>query len=198
LGCVLPNLKELGINLKLPLAAYKELESAGESTSSTPSFTSAWTALPLAVEHISRLRKLRIWLDHRQPCSWSMVNERAVLSPLAPLASPSNNPHLDVSINLPKLHPKWETPDRHFTKDSPPLPIAIHRRYRQRYHGVEQKDGSLRVQYESDFPVLHEFAEFVGMPMEDVEENERIKWEIGEDPLQELRDMDPQNYCGSV
>jgi hypothetical protein len=101
-GCVLPNLKELGISLKPPLAAYEEFEYADDSVSSKSPFTSAWKALPPAIEHMSRLRKLRIWLDHEEPCSWSMVNERAALSPLASI---SNNPNLSVSINLPNCIP---------------------------------------------------------------------------------------------
>jgi hypothetical protein len=199
LGFVLPHLKVLSITLKLPLEVYEELANASESASNKSSLISAWMALPLAFKHLSKLRRLRIWLDHEEPCSWSMVNERAVISPLASLR---NNPELDMVINLPKLHPKWQTPDRHFTKHSPPLPIAIHRRYRQRYHGVEQEDGSFRVQHESDFPVLYIFTEILDMTMEEVEELERSKWEGGEDVMQELRDVErniePQNYCGVV
>jgi hypothetical protein len=185
--CVLPNLKELGISLRPPLAAYEEFEYADDSISSTSPFASAWIALPSAIEHMSRLKRFRIWLDHEEPCSWSMVNERAVLSPLASL---SNNPDLSVSINLPKLHPKWETADRHFTKDSAPLPLPIQRRYRQKYRGVQQANGSFRVQEVFDFPVLDFFTVLLEITMEEVEEMERDMWERGQDPMQELRDMD--------
>lgn len=114
-----------------------------------------------------------------------MVNERAVLSPLAPL---SNNLNLDISIDLPKLHPKWEKPDRHFTEDSPPLALTIHRRYRQRYHGIESSDASIRVEYDPDFPILHELALMKDMTMEEVEEIERTSWKKGEDPYREFLD----------
>jgi hypothetical protein len=189
LGYVLPNLKELSISLRLSLATYEALENVADSAFSKSLLISAWTELPFALDYWSRLRKLRIWLDHEESCSWSVVNERAVLSPLASLSS---NPDLDVSINLPKLHPKWEAPERHFTEDSPRLPIAIHRRYRQRYHGVEDSNGNLRVKYWSDFPVWHEVAEMMEMPVEEIEEGERSSWEAGNDPLQELLDLQPR------
>jgi hypothetical protein len=122
-----------------------------------------------------------------------MVNERAVLSPLASL---SNKPDLIVSVNLPKLHPKWETADRHLTKDSAPLPLPIQRRYRQQYRGVKQANGSFRVQEVLDFPVLDIFTEILEITMEEVEEMERGMWERGEDPMQELRYLDQlSNYC---
>jgi hypothetical protein len=94
-----------------------------------------------------------------------VVNGRAVLSPLAPL---SIDPDLSIYIiNLPKLHPKWERPNGYFTENSSLLPLLIHRRYRQRYHGVEQKDDSFRVQYKVDFPVLYVFTETLGMTLEE-------------------------------
>jgi hypothetical protein len=141
-------------------------------------------------------RRLLIWPDHSEPCSWLVVNGRAVLSPLAPL---SINPDLNIYIiNLPKLHPKWERPNRYFTENSSLLPLLIQRRYRQRYHGVEQKDDSFRVQYKVDFPVLYVFTETLGMTMEEMEEMERGKWEREEDLMQELKDLEPQKCCGSV
>jgi len=189
LNCVLPSLKELDISLRLPLSAYDALENAGNSTGSKSSSMdhsiSAWTGLRPAIERLSKLRRLRIWLDHGERCPWSMVNERAVLSPLAPL---SNNPNLDISIDLPKLHPKWENPDQHFTEDSPPLTLTIHRRYRQRYHGIESSDGSIRVEYDPDFPILHELALMEDMTVEEVEEIERTSWKRGEDPYREFLD----------
>ena len=192
LNCVLPSLKKLDISLRLPLSAYDALENASDPTSSESSSMdhsiSAWTGLRPAIERLSKLRRLRIWLDHGERCPWSMVNERAVLSPLAPL---SNNPNLDISIDLPKLHPKWENLDRHFTEDSPPPTLTIHRRYRQRYHGIESSDGSIRVEYGPDFPTLHELALMEDMTIEQVEEIERTSWKRGEDPYREFLDAWP-------
>lgn len=143
----------------------------------------AWTKLCPAIERLSNLRRLRIWLDHAESCPWSVVNERAVLSPLGPLSS---NPSLDILIHLPKLHPKWEKPDRHFTEDSPPPSLVIRRRYRQRYHGIRSNDGSIEVVAKTDFPVLHELVYLdEGFTMEEVEEMEATSWKKGEDPFRE-------------
>src|SRR4051812_22997189 len=67
LDCVLPNLKELTISLRLPLATYEALDNASDSAGSESSLISAWTGLRLAIEHLSKLRRLRIWLDHEEP-----------------------------------------------------------------------------------------------------------------------------------
>jgi hypothetical protein len=189
LDCLLPNLKHLSISLRFPLATLEALENANISASPSPSLISAWIKLPIAIKHMSKLRKLQIWLDHGEPCSWSLVNERAILSPLAFL---SNIPSLEFCISLPKLHPKWEQPDRHFTEDDQPLPFALHRRYRQRNHAIEASDGSLRVKYEPDFPVLYELTEW-DSTMEEVEHLERGFWEMGGDPAEVIRDFGPQS-----
>lgn len=47
----------------------------------------------------------------RSPRSWSIVNERAFLLPLTHFSVVSS---LDIHVNLPKLHPKYEDPTRHF------------------------------------------------------------------------------------
>ncbi|KAF2650552.1 hypothetical protein K491DRAFT_128108 [Lophiostoma macrostomum CBS 122681] len=183
-GFILPNLKELNISLRLDLDTYKAFDNTGDSGGSESSLSSAWTGLLLANKHSSQLRRLWIWLDHTDPCSWSVVNERAVLSPFAALA---NDLNLEVSIDLPKLHPKWESPHRHFTEESPRLPLAIHRRHRQRYHGIERSDGSICVEYKADFPELHQLVDWdeaVPMTMEEVEEAERRSWRDGVDPTE--------------
>jgi hypothetical protein len=129
-----------------------------------------------------------MWLDHDEPCSWSMVNERAVLSALASLST-----NLDISIDLPKFHPKWERPDWHFTKDILQLPVFIHRRYRQRHHIVEDTDGSLSILHEPDFPISYELTGW-DMTMEEIENYERASWEAGKNPFQDLRDLEPSGY----
>ncbi|KAF2865233.1 hypothetical protein BDV95DRAFT_612827 [Massariosphaeria phaeospora] len=182
---LLPNLKYLHITLRLPFSIYEALEHVPDFSStsnSEPSLLSAWTDIRLTInEHLPKLRELRIWLDHDGLESWSLLNERAVLSPLASL---SNNPRLQVSINLPKLHPRWESAERHFINDSSALPLIIHRRYRQRHHGiVNPRDGSLSIEEKGDFPAMYPLGneEWMGT-MEKVEEMERDEWAEGRDP----------------
>jgi hypothetical protein len=52
-----------------------------------------------------------------------------------------------------------------------------------------------------DFPVLDIFTEILEITMEEIEEMEKGMWERGEDPMQELRDMDQfsnQSNCGNI
>ncbi|KAH8722874.1 hypothetical protein GQ44DRAFT_774655 [Phaeosphaeriaceae sp. PMI808] len=186
-------IKELHVTLRLPIAAYNELTTNNEGYSSSsflvPSFLSTWSQLPLAIERLRSLQRLRIWLDHDEPCSWSIVNERAILNPLVSL----NRNGFDVSINLPKLHPRWETPNRHFTDDSAPFLLPIHRRYRQRYHSILLSDGSLYQQHSPDFPETYEAIEDFevwGFATKlEAEELEKRNWKLGHDPVAEYREL---------
>ncbi|KAK8070729.1 hypothetical protein PG997_010932 [Apiospora hydei] len=102
-----------------------------------------WLALPRNLEaHLPSLQLLRVWLDHTDKVYWSAVDERAVLRPFEPLVT--NNPHLTLSLELPKLHHLDEDPLCHFLEDkegagrgcklgSSPRPIQVRRRLRQRY-----------------------------------------------------------------
>ncbi|KAH7086984.1 hypothetical protein FB567DRAFT_56509 [Paraphoma chrysanthemicola] len=183
---IVQNLTSLDIGMRLSLSTYSA-HATSETLSRTASLHSTFNSMPFAIERMTRLRRLRIWLDHDEPCSWSMVNERALLSPLAPLA---NLPSLQSSVSLPKLHPKWEAAGRHYTNASAPQPFAVHRRVRQRYHGIKSNDGTLGVEYKPDFPVLYEFAE-TDMTMEEVERLERRIWEAGDDPIDDIMAFTP-------
>ncbi|KAH7076787.1 hypothetical protein BKA63DRAFT_290200 [Paraphoma chrysanthemicola] len=186
IAAALPYLTSLDIGMRLSLSTYSAYETS-ETSSPTASLHSTFNRMPFAIERMTRLRRLRIWLDHDEPCSWSMVNERALLSPLAPLA---NLPSLQSSVSLPKLHPKWEAADRHYTNASAPPPFAVHRRDRQRFHGIKSNDGTIGVKYKPDFPVLYEFTE-MDMTMEEVERLERRIWEAGDDPIDDIMAFTP-------
>jgi hypothetical protein len=195
LACLLPNLKTLNISLRLPRATYTMLENAEQCA---PSPVPTWTDLPLAIERLHQMKRLRIWLDHDDPCTWSIISERAILSPIISLHSIAS---LNVTINIPMLHPKYETPDQHFTPNSALPTFTIQRRYRQRYHAMADRDGQLSPRYVPDFPVLHELHEMDewGMTAEQMEEMERESWLRGEDPVQEyILIFEPQNGCGSI
>jgi hypothetical protein len=192
------NLRTLHINLRLPLIIYKHLEDVYTSPDSESAqlginhpVISALIALPTAVTQFRNLQSLRLWLDHSDTASWSMVNEKAVITSLfQPLCKQGSS--LKIDIDLPKLHPKWETPDRHFTPDSAPPPFPIHRRYRQRAYGMHDQT----VRHAPDFPkVAHEAFEIQQseFPSEDpgeletwYEEEEREIWKRGGNPVREF------------
>lgn len=183
LQCILPNLKTLSISLRLPLATYQALENATSIEGSKILLVVAWTKLLRAIERMTSLRRLHIWLDHDEGSTWSKVNERAIISPLVCL---SDIPNLDVSINLPRLHPKWETSERHFTEDSPASPLTIHRRNRQRYHVKREWNGSLGWEHSPDFPILYDHEEWFGVSVGEMEELERQCWKKGGDVYEEF------------
>ena len=196
LTSVLPYIRKLNITLRLPLRICKALENpvadsnprsppAGGSTADWASQLTAWLQLCPTIAQLKELRRLRIWLDHNNQSSWSIVNERAILSPLMPLTS---IPNLNISINLPKLHPYLERPDRHFGEDSPAPIFKIHRRLRQRYHGEEGSKGRFRVTYEADFPLLLDCPGFEDTPQAEIEELERSLWKKGVNVEKELSD----------
>jgi hypothetical protein len=173
LECLVPNIKDLTVSLRLPLRDYEVLQTdAGVVPRST-----IWSQFPGAIKRMSKLRRLHIWLDHDEPTTWSQVNERAIFSSLQSLA---DIPNLTTSITLPKLHPQHENAEKHFMVGTSPLGMAIHRRYRQRYHST---DG-MHVLYEPDFPILHEIADYWGISMAETEELERGEYSMGHDPLE--------------
>ncbi|ORY02758.1 hypothetical protein BCR34DRAFT_635853 [Clohesyomyces aquaticus] len=156
---VFPSLQELNISLRLPLETYVAIENAGNSTGSELSSTrypiSAWMELCFVIKRLSTLRRLDIWLNHNEPCSWTMIKERAALSPVMTLPA---NQNLDINIDLSLLHPKQQTPERHSTERSLSLPLNLRRRHRQRYHAVEVADGRISEESSPDFPELYELT----------------------------------------
>ena len=181
---ILPSLRALSISLRLPFFTFQTLtaDSTGsESSSTVDDLIPTWLALPSGLQQLKKLRKLKIWLDHDERRSWSFLDERALISPFLVL---SNNPKLDMTLNLPKLHPKYENQYQHFFKPSLPAGVMIHRRYRQRYHGVDTEPLGIRVHHDADFPVMYELMGFPELEytLETLEEWERGEWEAGEDP----------------
>ena len=187
LTSVLPCIRRLDITLRLPLPICKALEypeansspgspPASALTASWASQLTAWLHLCPAIAQLKELQRLQIWLDHDDPLSWSIINERAILSPLAPL---TNIPHFNFSINLPKLHPGLERLDRHFGEDSPAPTFKIQRRLRQSYHSKETSECHFRVSYEADFPLLLGCPSFENTPLAEIEVMERSLWKRG-------------------
>jgi hypothetical protein len=172
-------IRSLRIILRLPLATCEAIEHARNLTSSVSSLNKAYTWMRLcsAITGLQGLRRLHIWLDHEDKSSWSVVHERAILSPLSTLTNVSN---LNISVNLPKLHPILETPERHFMKETPAPPFSIERRRPQQYHSVPDS-GALAVEYFPDFPCYSDFDYAWSLTNDEVEELEREMWKNGED-----------------
>ena len=197
--------RRLGITLRQPIQFFKSFDNMVTNSSvraPTPNLPASsqesntnesqeikelmlWNEVwPALFSKLQELQSVRLWLDHDQSSSWVVVDERASLSPLINTISSDQrviSGDLYISANLPFLHPRWETPDRHFTEGNPaPACLAIERRLRQRYH--TDVDG---VKYEEDFPVMLELFEFSpdfeDMTFEEMVAEERTLWQRGVD-----------------
>lgn len=181
-------IRKLNFNLRLPLSAYEMLEGTGANLSGPgrPSGTETtactlesqmltWMQLHSSIAQLKRIQSLHICLDHDGESSWSLVNERATLLHLSPL---SDIPDLAVKVTIPKLHPRFESVDRHFTEDSSPPWFELHRKLRQSYHG-RNSPSDLSVTYKADFPILLGVANFAKTPLDVIERKERWLWRNG-------------------
>ena len=87
-------------------------------TSGPPEDLTPWRELPAwLLVKLPELRKLQIWLDHSNRTNWTVVNERAILKPIAALKS--NVPELEVVCLLPKLNPRIQSSERHYIRWMP-------------------------------------------------------------------------------
>lgn len=217
--CTRPAIRKLRIALRLALAFYEALQEDENLVSVTNHNTSVelnkWARLWPAVCQLPQLRSLHIWLDHSNIPSWSFVNERvalrqviaAIMARMQACSKERTTPRMDITFNLPKLHPRFARPDTHFFEESPPRPFYIERRIRQRFHCEELANGNLDVAYKADFPVMHEYPELceenakelqgvvcttlheVGMTLEQVEDFERMLWEEGTNVYELITEM---------
>ncbi|KAF1841197.1 uncharacterized protein K460DRAFT_410587 [Cucurbitaria berberidis CBS 394.84] len=186
-------LTQLSITLRPPIKFYQSLERPDDDTTMEPELASAtqtWSRLGSIIRQFNRLSRLWIWLDHDDPCSWSLVNERATLQPL--ITQLSGSPNLKISIYLPRLHPKYEREDWHYTSETP-TPFHLHRKLRQRWHGVEKGQGRFQVIHKVDFPFLIDIIGFDEMSMVEVEEEERKGWRKGTDMELVVEDLNHAN-----
>jgi hypothetical protein len=136
----------LSITLRLPFAFFETISEPEEALQvATPPWF--WQQIGHMLSRLSSLMKLRLWFDHSHTSSWSLVNERNLLSPL--LAHLSTTP-LDVAMILPKLHPLHENEDSHFMNEHDAKPIRLHRTLRQGWHSLE---GTIDVVKRYDFPI---------------------------------------------
>jgi hypothetical protein len=185
LSLLLKQVTEMRLILKLPLQLYKSLETSELNLDISRDIT-AWLLLDSILGALPKLAKVEIWMEHDDPCSWTVVNERIALAPIAKLSASSN---LKIALSLPKLHPGLEQDDRHFTSETPKPPYLLYRRTRQRYHAKLHWKGSFEVFHKPDFPFLPDVPGFEQWPMAEVEEQERRLWKSGEDVEKTAYDM---------
>jgi hypothetical protein len=243
--CIIPLIQKVSITLPLPLTFFQVVEKAVTGSVSplpTPVYeypeccwktlptTTTWTSpsdsqlitkemstwlrfdsiISTALPH---LRYLLLWFDHTAQNTWTSVHEHALTAPLTTLIN--RNPNLCVHVYLPKLHPRDENPDRHFTLNFIPVkqnlaqqyldsnrlpnkqqeqmqplpsspPFSIHRFLRQRYSYQEDRLGRFGVEYISDFPLCWDDPQLEDMSMAKIEEFERSLWKSGADVAKEL------------
>ncbi|KAH5130171.1 hypothetical protein HBH70_194970 [Parastagonospora nodorum] len=167
--------KRLSITLRLSTRTFDRVQEAVAGYSAD---VPVWLRFcQTHVQNLTKLREFQLWADHDRDWSWSRVNERAFLAPLETLAA---NSDLNIIVNLPKLHPKYESQDRHFTIYSTPPSFTITRRLRQSYYAFSRGDSDqLLVRFAQDFPTLYQHGVD---DLEEVEQRERKMWENGEDP----------------
>lgn len=196
------SVKRLNVALKLPLGFCKALEhrlvaahtecfqSTDKSMCGSDWNTqlNMWCQLNKGMRHLSGLRELHIWLDHdSKDDTWAIVNERAILFPFTILYSETQ---IHLTARLPILHPRCQTPDRHFMPDSPQSPFPIHRRTRQRLFGEMDDSGHLKVVYKTDFPMYSLGSVNEHDPIvRDLQDLERYCGETGQDPMDVLNGL---------
>jgi hypothetical protein len=179
----------LSLHTKFPLHLLQCLDIATEHTdASSRDFNSSWRQFDSITTLLPRLTKLELWLDHDEPCDWTVINERAITSPLNQLF---DNGNLKVSISLLKLHPRFETESRHFTSDGMPTPFHLHRRFRQRHHGRITSRGLAEVFYKPGYPYLVDVIGYHEMSVAELEAEERDWWKEGRDVEAAVREVSP-------
>jgi hypothetical protein len=182
---ILPLLQSLSITLKLPLTTFEHIQTitdgiAGDLAADT---AAEWLKLCPALARLTKLRNLYIWLDHDSDKTWSVVNERALLSKLDASARSSA---IRIMIDLPKLHPRYQCQERHSVEGCSPPPYTTQRRLRQRYHVIDTRYGGPRALYRPDFPLLLHLDpdsedEHNEKDLGKREEMEKRMWENGKD-----------------
>jgi hypothetical protein len=186
---LLVQVTRLSLHTKLPLRLFQCLDTAAEHTdASSQDFKSSWIQLGSIATLLPRITRLELWLDHDEPCDWTVINERGIISPLNQL---SDNGDLEVSISLPKLHPRFETESRHFTSDGMPTPFDLHRRFRQRHHGRITSRGLAEVLYKPEYPYLVDVIGYHEMSVAELEAEERDWWKEGGDVEAAVRKVSP-------
>jgi hypothetical protein len=143
-----------------------------------------WLSLRSALDRLTCLSKINIWLDHNRHKYWWEFNEAAILSPFAGLASRLG---VDLTAHLPS----------HAVDHVPVLPFKINRRRRQEFFVDSCSDCEKHSRKCSNVSRRKQFPIFDGIEelgpeqgtRQQWEDLERIIWTKGWDPAVELDDM---------
>jgi len=175
-------------------------------TSGPPEDLAPWRELPAwLLVKLPELRKLQIWLDHSNRTNWTVVNERAILKPIAALKS--NVPELEVVCLLPKLNPRIQSSERHYIRWMPgfvsdevkehemkedevkdevkedkvggPPNFELHRVLRQRMRVRTFNMGRQAIKTDWDFPFTFGLYEIGGMTVAEAEREEERMLKLG-------------------
>jgi hypothetical protein len=188
--------RHLSLTLRMPLDFYKSLETQTEKTTITPSeiqqepiAAHTWAQLRSMLDKLTTLSTLRLWFDHSDTCSWSFVNERALLSSILTYLSATA---ITTTIILLRLHPVYESPDRHFTTDELGKNLYLYRKLRQRWYSEVDRSGDVDVVHKPDFPIA--IDAFDDMTIVEAEMWERKHWREGRDVEAMVRELtEPSN-----
>jgi hypothetical protein len=85
---LLLKITSLSIVLKLPLHFYESLEKLErfeDVLEDTSDDIRAWLRIDSTMRLFHNLKRLQIWFEHNDSCTWTVVNERVLVSPLARL-----------------------------------------------------------------------------------------------------------------
>ncbi|KAH7067754.1 hypothetical protein FB567DRAFT_255062 [Paraphoma chrysanthemicola] len=173
LSSVLAHIRHLSVTLRLPLDTFRQIEASytrlqtprksktpirkqkapHHHRKSRPEWRRAahppiWPTICSGLANLKNLQKLDVWIDHNSKSSWSVVHERAFLAQLESLLGDEVN----VTAHIPKLHPKYEDDERHYTDTSAVPDFRIERRRRE-ICIVEIEDGKMKMEIKMDFPI---------------------------------------------
>ncbi|KAH5750103.1 hypothetical protein HBI88_243360 [Parastagonospora nodorum] len=143
-GVLTHGTSELNLTLRMPFVFFQAIERPEEDTEQVR----IWTGIPSTLANVLQWEGLSIWFDHADAQIWSVVDERALLTPLLAYLS---NTVIKSTLFLPMLHPVYELPERHLL--NPTIGNArVTRKLRQRWRGVVNCRGETDVVYRPDYP----------------------------------------------
>lgn len=201
--------ESLAVTLSLPLSFYEAQES-----SSTPGLgleaptmleVSTFNRLASSINDLSHLRRLELWLDHRDAGRyWSLVNERAALGQFEKMHV--ERPDIELSITLPKLIPWKSDLKRHYISNNRPCPeddyavlspLKVRRVLRLRFRPSKiPSTGETLVLPVKDFPFCYDprLVGHRGMTLVQQEQYEITMWKDRGQRIEESWDDGLQVY----